>query len=222
MTITAFIGQETSNLFSRLSVDKRFKLRESSNVISFDMVVRAYIEEFFLKFKTANKEEELIINKCKELASLLVDTIKEEKKILQGIMDIKAIIELSQDFDFFNTNENKLMKKDKVLQLSEEKCSEVINEISSGLFFEWLEDEILKCANNGSSLLSYKILFEERYKYSGIKLKLFHFDRENKINFIIKHLKKLNYSVKKRDIIKRNIFFKKKIVGFKFEISWDE
>lgn len=137
-------------------------------------------------------------------------------------MDIKAIIELSQDFDFFNTNENKLMKKDKVLQLSEEKCSEVINGISSGLFFEWLEVEILKCANNGSSLLSYKILFEERYKYSGIKLKLFHFDRENKINFIIKHLKKLNYSVKKRDIIKRNIFFKKKIVGFKFEISWDE
>lgn len=47
MTITAFIGQETSNLFSRLSVDKRFKLRESSHVISFDMVVRAYIEEFF-------------------------------------------------------------------------------------------------------------------------------------------------------------------------------
>ena len=45
-------------------------------------------------------------------------------------------------------------------------------------WFEWLEDEILNVLITVQVYYHIKSYSKKRYKYSGIKLKLFHFDRE--------------------------------------------
>lgn len=218
MAITTFTGQETVNLFSKLNPESQNKLKELSKEISFKMVINEYIENIFtLNYKELKKENNMLITKYKELAYFLVDYLDDNKTQLEFVK------KLSFSFPFTGIYNHTLIDKDKILFMSSSNIKdEFFNNIKYSLLFRGLYEDILKSSQNGLNEVSYKILYNERHKYSGLKNELFHLNRENKIYLLIKYLKSLNYSVKKIEIIKRNIFFKKKIVGFEFEISWDE
>ena len=113
-----------------------------------------------------------------------------------------------------------MISQSEAMNLTELEYVKMISDFDTNLSFSFDKD-IKESIKLGGQAATYWVYFKKREEYCGMLLQLLDIHRENKLNFLIKHLRKLGYQVIIEDIIKESLVFSDKVIGFKLSIRWD-
>lgn len=113
-----------------------------------------------------------------------------------------------------------MISQSEAMDLTELEYVKMKSDFDTNLSFSFDKD-IKESIKLGGQAATYWVYFKKREEYCGMLLQLLDIHRENKLNFLIKHLRKLGYQVSFEDLIKESLVFSDKVIGFKLSICWD-